>query len=467
MSTIVFACISPHPPVIVPEVGHGREGETRRTTQALQQVAHEMASLRAETVVIISPHGPVSRKGAGILTAAEAHGDMRRWDAPQVVFDFETDPDAVREIQAEAEKAGLPLVALGGWDDGATDGLDWGCTVPLYYLRSGIGEARLVVMAPSFGPPQYHYEVGQAVGRALSRLGRRTVVICSADLSHCLLPGAPSGYDPAGREFDTAYEDAVATWDVDWVLAATREFRIQAAEDAIPQTAMLMGALSGCNLRPRILSYEGPFGVGYMVAAIEVAEPSAEGERAGAIETPAAMRPPEPQHPFVQLAKQTVERYVRADRLDWPPELTAECERALEGSPPSGVFVSIKKWGDLRGCIGTIEATQTNVCIEIVHNAVAACSRDPRFLPVTEEELAHLSYSVDVLTEPELIEGPDELDPKIYGVVVESGRRRGLLLPDLEGVDGVDEQLRIARTKAGIGDDEEVRLYRFEVQRFT
>ena len=465
--SIVYACIAPHPPVIVHEVGRGREEETRRTLDALDVVAREIASVDPETVVVISPHGPVQPEGAGILTAPRVQGDMRRWDAPGVRFDFENDLDAVRLIQQAAEANGLPLVAIESWDDGAIEGLDWGCTVPLYYLRPGFGEARLVVVAPSYQGPQYHYKMGQAMGRALEDLGRRVVIICSADLSHCLMPGAPNGYNPAGREFDDAFQDAVATWDVDWVLGAEREFRIRAAEDAISQTAMLMGALSEHPLRPRILSYEGPFGVGYMVAAIEVAQPGADVEDnagAGSVVDKAAR---EPQHPFVQLAKQTVERYVRADSLSWPQQLSLEFEPAIEGQPPSGVFVSIKKWGDLRGCIGTIEATQMDVGMEIVHNAVAACSRDPRFLPITEEELAHLTYSVDVLTEAELVDDPRDLDPQRFGIIVECGARRGLLLPDLEGVDSVEEQVRIAMSKAGIGDDESVRLYRFEVQRYT
>jgi MEMO1 family protein len=465
--SIVYACIAPHPPVIVHEVGRGREQETRRTLDALDAVAHEIASFEPETVIVVSPHGPVQPEGAGILTAPRAQGDMRRWDAPNVVFDFENDLDAVKEIQKSAEAAALPLVALESWDDGAVDGLDWGCTVPLYYLRHGFGEARLVAVTPSYQGPAYHYKIGEVIGRALERLGRRAVFICSADLSHCLTPGAPSGYNPAGRQFDAAYQDAVATWDIDWVLGAEREFRIRAAEDAISQTAMLMGALSRYRLRPRVLSYEGPFGVGYMVAAIDTAETASDDIETAAAGSLVDTATHEPQHLFVQLAKETVERYVRADSFSWPQELSLEFEPAVEGHPPSGVFVSIKKWGDLRGCIGTIEATQTNVGMEIIHNAVAACSRDPRFLPISQAELAHLTYSVDVLTEPELIDGPHELDPRLYGVIVECGGRRGLLLPDLEGVDSVEEQVRIAKTKAGILPEEPVDLYRFEVQRYT
>jgi AmmeMemoRadiSam system protein A len=465
--SIVYACISPHPPVIVHEVGRGREKETRRTLEALDTVANELASLQPETVVIVSPHGPVQPEACGILTASRAKGDMRRWGAPNVVFDFENDRDAMEAIRQDAESEEVPLVALEDWDDGAGEGLDWGCTVPLYYLRSGFGQARLVVLTPSFQSPEYHYKVGEAVGQALERLGRRAVFICSADLSHCLAPGAPNGYNPAGHEFDVAYQDAIATWDVDWVLGAEREFRIRAAEDAISQTAMLMGALAGHGLRPRILSYEGPFGVGYMVAAIEVAPGRPEEEEPARTESMVDRAVHQPQHPFVKMAKETVERYVRGDTLSWPRELSLEFELAVEGHPPCGVFVSIKKWGDLRGCIGTIEATQTNVGMEIVRNAIAACSRDPRFLPVGENELGHLTYSVDVLTQAELISGISELDPRRYGVIVESRGRRGLLLPDLEGVDTVEEQVRIARSKAGIGEEEPVHLYRFEVQRYT
>jgi MEMO1 family protein len=465
--TIVYACIAPHPPVIVREIGRGRENDTRRTLDALEVVTREMASLDPETVIVISPHGPVQPEGMTILTASKVQGDMRRWDAPQVRFDYENDPEAVARIQEEARAQALPLVSVESWDDGALDGLDWGATVPLYYLREGVGGARLVLIAPSYQGPEYHYKIGEAMGRVFEALERRVAIVCSADLSHCLIPSAPSGYNPAGREFDEAFQDAIATWDVDWVLNAQRDFRMRAAEDAIPQAAMLMGMLSRHRLRPRVLSYEGPFGVGYMVAAIEVAKP---GESVDADETAISIvdgTVRQPQHPFVQLAKHTVERYVLSDPSRWPQELALEFELALKDQPPSGVFVSIKKWGDLRGCIGTIEPTQMNVGMEIVHNAVAACSRDPRFLPVSDEELAHLTYSVDVLTEPEPVEGPHELDPKRYGVIVERGGRRGLLLPDLEGVDSVEEQVRIAKSKAGIGEDEQVEIYRFEVQRYV
>lgn len=165
-------------------------------------------------------------------------------------------------------------------------------------------------------------------------------------------------------------------------------------------------------------------------------------------------------HPIVKLAKETVESYVREGKTPEPRELIPE----MRGR--AGVFVSIHKHGELRGCIGTFEPTKANVAEEIIANAISSASRDPRFPPVAASELGDLEYSVDILTQPERVKDTSQLEPKRYGVIVESGFRRGLLLPDLEGVDTVERQIEICRLKAGIGADEPVNLYRFEVNRF-
>jgi len=165
-------------------------------------------------------------------------------------------------------------------------------------------------------------------------------------------------------------------------------------------------------------------------------------------------------HPIANLAKEAVESYVSRREVLNPKELTAEMkERA-------GTFVSIKKRGELRGCIGTFEPTRANVAQEIVANAIGSATQDPRFTPVVASELGDLEYSVDILTAPEPVEGTDQLDPQKHGVIVECGFRRGLLLPDLGGVDTVDQQVEICRAKAGISADEPIKLYRFQVRRY-
>jgi AmmeMemoRadiSam system protein A len=166
-------------------------------------------------------------------------------------------------------------------------------------------------------------------------------------------------------------------------------------------------------------------------------------------------------HPIVSLVKKTVETYVRTGKRINPPKTLSP-----EMKEQAGVFVSIHKLGDLRGCIGTFEPQQHNVAEEVIANAISSATRDPRFDAVEESELKDLDYSVDVLTEPEPVADESQLDPKKYGIIVQAGWRRGLLLPDLEGVDTAAIQIDICRQKGGIGPDEPVKLYRFEVKRY-
>ncbi len=165
-------------------------------------------------------------------------------------------------------------------------------------------------------------------------------------------------------------------------------------------------------------------------------------------------------NPIVKLAKETVENYLRDSTILQPKELSTEMKKR------AGVFVSIHKYGVLRGCIGTFEPAKDNVAEEIIANAISSATRDPRFPSIVAAELAELEYSVDILTKPEPVEDANQLDPKEYGLIVESGSRKGLLLPDLEGIDTVERQIEICRLKAGISSAAAVKLYRFQVKRF-
>ena len=189
--------------------------------------------------------------------------------------------------------------------------------------------------------------------------------------------------------------------------------------------------------------------MGYLVAACHV----------GAVEAKVEAKKEE-MHPVAHLAKETVECFVREGKL---PQLKETCQEMKERA---GVFVSLKKHGQLRGCIGTFDPTQENVAQEIIHNAVSSATQDPRFPPVSSEELPYLDYSVDILSKPEPVKDRKKLDPKKYGVIVESHGRRGLLLPDIEGVDTVEQQIEICCYKAGISPGEPVKLSCFQVRRY-
>ena len=199
---------------------------------------------------------------------------------------------------------------------------------------------------------------------------------------------------------------------------------------------MLAGALENYHVRPDFLSYEGTFGVGYAICTFALEDAC------------------------VRLAKDSLEKYIRSGkRLSRPDELP-EWMTAQQ----AGVFVSLHKNGDLRGCIGTILPWYGCVADEIIALAVEAGTRDPRFYPVKADELEHLEYNVDVLSEAEPAEF-DQLDAKRYGVIVTNGNRRGLLLPDLEGVETPEQQISISLRKAGIRPDEPFDLERFTVER--
>ncbi|MBI5640656.1 MAG: AmmeMemoRadiSam system protein A [Nitrospirae bacterium] len=167
-------------------------------------------------------------------------------------------------------------------------------------------------------------------------------------------------------------------------------------------------------------------------------------------------------HSLAKLAKDTVEEFVRNRKVKPVPEPLPQ-----EMAEKAGVFICLKKHGELRGCIGTFSPCTGNIAAETIRNAIAAATEDPRFMPVTEDELPDIVYSVDVLSPPEKIKDMSELDPGKYGVILVSGCKKGLLLPDLDGVDTVEEQLRITRMKACILPDEKTEILRFTVKRYS
>ncbi|MBQ6019096.1 MAG: AmmeMemoRadiSam system protein A, partial [Clostridia bacterium] len=227
---------------------------------------------------------------------------------------------------------------------------------------------------------------------------------------------------------------------------------------------IMAGAFDGLGVRAKVLSHQDVTGVGYGVCSFCPEGPD-EDRRFLKIylenEEKECLRKAQTGDPYVKLARASVEAWVsRRRKLPVPEDLPEEML-----SRRAGAFVSIHKNGRLRGCIGTISATRGCVAEEIVSNAVGACSRDPRFEPVTEDELKYLEIGVDVLGEAEDIDSPAQLDVKRYGVIVSCGSKRGLLLPDLDGVDTVEDQIGIARRKGGIGENDPYTLQRFEVVR--
>ena len=462
---VVFAALCPHPPVVVPEVG-GREAlRVSATRDGLLAVGRRVKESEARTVVVISPHSPLFEEGIGVSFRPRVTGDLGNFGAPQVRLECTVDLELAEAVRHAAGELGVAVIEVDGgavWRYGAGDRMDHGLLVPLYFLARAGADLPLLPVSMGLLAPERLYAFGVALQRAARNLGRAVAVLASGDLSHRLLPGAPAGYHPDGEVFDRAVVRLVEAMDVEGLLHMDPDLVERAGECGWRSLLMMLGALDGYRVRAEVLSYEGPFGVGYLAAAFTPLQEDPGRrllERLGirSREDVRARRAGESY--LVRLARETLERYVRGLPLPDPGEIPEEFRFR------AGVFVSLKKGGVLRGCMGTVAPQKASVVEEVMANAITAGIHDPRFAPVRPEELDELEYSVDVLSPPEPVRGLEDLDPRRYGVIVRSGRRSGLLLPGIEGIETAAQQVAIAREKAGIGPHEPVTLERFEVVR--
>ena len=464
--SIVFAGLAPHPPLLIPEIGRDHDIErVGLTNQAMKKLAGLLFSANPDILVIISPHGPVFSDAIAILDKPVLEGDFAQFGVPQVKFRETIGQEMIAEIQDAANDIGIMVVRMGDKEikQYRIDGkLDHGIMVPLSYFREFGVKAPLVPITMGMLPYEEMYRFGAMLKEVSDRLDKRVAVIASGDLSHRLTPQAPAGYNPHGQEFDQMLIKTLKLYQVESLFGLDQKLIEKAGECGLRPIIMMLGALDGLEVESEVVSYEGPFGVGYGVAAFKPTGKTAP-SRVETINLKRSERlknAMEQEHPLVRLARETI---INAcyDKETTPPENPIpEMERR------AGVFVSIKKDGQLRGCIGTTSPTQESVAAEVIQNAISAAFYDPRFFPIEKDELDGLTISVDVLGEAEPISNMRELDPVRYGVIVRQGHKSGLLLPDLEGVDTAEEQVEIAKQKAGITSNEGVQLFRFEVIRY-
>lgn len=460
---VLAACMVPHPPLIVPDIGKGAEEAVQNTTGAYRKAAEMIGRLKPDTIVVISPHQIMYADYFHISPGKSAEGDFGQFGAGQVQVEVSYDTEFVEELcrQAQAQNLAAGTLGVRGRQDKK---LDHGTMVPLYFVNQYWRDYKLVRIGLSGLPLTAHYELGECIQETAEILGRTVVIIGSGDLSHRLKEEGPYGFQKEGPEYDRRIMDVMERGDFGELFQFSEDFCQKAGECGHRSFTIMAGALDRLAVKTDRLSYEGPFGVGYGVCTYRVTGRAADRDFLKQYETGEqkrlmALRAKEDE--YVKLARRTVETYVRTGEiLPVPPNLPAELLRLR-----AGAFVSMKKDGRLRGCIGTIGPVQGCLAEEIIQNAVSACSRDPRFSPVRPEELDRLIISVDVLGEAEKIDRPEQLDVNRYGVIVTNGARRGLLLPDLEGVDSVEQQIAIAKQKAGIREEEAVELERFEVVR--
>jgi AmmeMemoRadiSam system protein A len=453
----------PHPPIAVPAVGAGREKEAAATVASYKIAAHNALSLEPETVVVISPHAPLFSDYVFMYDSPVLEGSFEQFGVNDIHLSFEQDSELRKEIENLMRRDGIPggsLSKASKLRHNISDELDHGVLVPLYYFSSEYKNFKLVAMSCSGLDMQKLYHLGRLINEASENIKRRVCIIASGDMSHKANANSPYGVCPEGAQFDSLVADNIRRADLPGLLSIDSTLRERAAECGYRSLVILIGAFDGKKVKTELLSSEAPFGIGYCAAKFLPTDEPAD----CAFEAAYPIKKRKNTNPYTAIARAALESYVKTGTVLSKDDFSSYKDEKELFDKKAGVFVSLKKFGELRGCIGTTQPCEECVASEIIRNAISAGTRDPRFEPVSKDEIDYLEYSVDVLSEP-VPAKTAELNPKRFGVLVSNGTRSGLLLPDLEGVDTVEKQLSIACKKAGIGIYEDFKIYKFTVTR--
>jgi AmmeMemoRadiSam system protein A len=460
MAPGTFGIVVPHPPIFVAGVGGERRHVADASLEALERAARALAAYRPESVVLISPHAPIAPDAFLVDTSDRLSGTLSQFGDDKD-YSWSGDPELAAHIVDCLDADDIPCASREGDSQSRAGWADHATIVPLSLLKLG-RETKVVIVSLSFLSYRHHRRLGEIVAMCAEDLGRRVVFVASGDLSHRLTPDAPAGFSVQGAVLDAAIVDAVRRGALEGLQDLDPNL-VEAGGECGLRSIIALGGFCGEDPVPaRVLAYECPWGVGYLTALVgedalapptaAVVDVSRSGRKGG--------MPGTRESEIVLLARRTIEHIVST--ADEPEPILAG-----PGYPPrAGVFVSLHRNGQLRGCIGTVAPTRSTLAQEVVSNAIEAATQDPRFSPVTADELGDLDIKVDVLQPPESCELSD-LDPSKFGVIVASGGRRGLLLPDLEGVDDVAAQVSIAMQKAGIAPGTPCALQRFRVDRYA
>ena len=456
----IKACyMVPHPPMIVKEIGGDDVNKIKETEDAYESIAREIGDMEIDTIIISSPHTKIYSDYFHILDNNDLKGSFEEFGHPEVHFEEENDFELVNKIDELCKRDGFP----GGFLDDHSYKLDHGTMVPLYFVRKYLGNYKIVVIGISGFSYVDHYIMGSIIKEAVTLLDRNVIYIASGDLSHKLQEYGPYGYIEEGPIYDKEIMDVMSKGDFGKLLEFDPNMVEKAAVCGHKSFCMMAGFLDGLDVKSTYYSHQDITGVGYGICSYyPIVEDdnrlflnkylNKEIDRLNDIYSKSDS--------YVLLARKTIYEYIKNNKII---DIDGIDKELL--NKKAGVFVSIHEFNNLRGCIGTISSTTDCIAKEIINNAISASTKDYRFDPIREDELDFLEINVDVLMEPEVILDKSMLDVKRYGVIVSSGSKRGLLLPDIDGVDSVDDQIEIAMRKGNISKDDNYILERFEVIR--
>ena len=453
--SIVKAYIVPHPPLIMSEIGKGKEEVVQKTIDSYREVAKEIKEINPETIVIISPHAQMYSDWFHIISKEKIKGSMENFKRDDIHFEENNDLELLNTLNEITKKNSFPS----GKIDRGTQILSHGEMVPLYFIEKEWKDFKVMVVGLSGLPLIKHYELGIYLNQAIEKLGRKVVLIASGDLAHTLKEDGPYGFQEYSPIYEKEIENIIKEADFKKLMQYKPSILEKIGDCGHRSFTIMAGCMDQKEVKTKIYSHEDATGIGYLVASITPEEESLERDFLNQTLTEEKERIQniiKKEDKYISLARNTINNYVKN-------------KTKTEGKYPKknhyGVFVSIMEHNQLRGCIGTIIPVRNSIEAEIVENAIEAATKDPRFTPIQEEELEYLEIHVDILKKPVVAKSIYELDPKKYGIIVLTNTKRGILLPNLEGIDEAEEQLKVALRKANISENEKYIIEKFEVER--
>lgn len=467
--SLIRSYILPHPPIVIESIGKSDIEKCKKTQEAMKSVANEIKDLAPDTIIVITPHGTVFSDAVTINYFEDLYGDLGNFGYSNIDINKKNNIPLVEEIYAESRIQNISIAKLDRelCSRFNIEGkLDHGVIVPLYYINKLYSNYQLVHINYGGLSSDEHYKFGMAIQEACSNREEKIVFIASGDLSHKLSNNGPYEYAKEGPIFDKKLIELIKNKETNALINIDNSLQKKAGECGKRSIDTLLGTLDGYDYDVTVISYEGPFGVGYGVISfgsfIRDNNRKLYSRIINKKKEISALKK-EKEDDYVKLARKTIQKYIKErekidlKKLDLPEEMR---------NNRAGVFVSIKNESGLRGCIGTTGCgISKNIAEEIVRNSIEAATKDPRFPAIEPWELEDLNITVDILHSTEPVEDINELDPSIYGIIVSSGYKRGLLLPNLDGIDTVDKQLNIALKKAGIMSSEDYIVEKFRVTR--
>lgn len=455
--------LMPHPPIMMEAIGKGEERKMCKTLNAYDNIAKKIEKLSPKVIIIVTPHGVLFNDAISISSGTTIHGDLEKFGEKDISLNANIDNDIVNQIIKEAKNELIPVQEINEktiWRNQSKYKLDHGTILPLWFINKYYTDYKIVHITYGLINKLKLYKFGMLLNDIIRNSEKDAVIIASGDLSHRVNAFSPYEYSPYGEKFDNLFVDSIIKGDVESIFNFDDKMIKEAGECGLRSSYILLGTLDKILFQSDIYSYEAPFGVGYATIDFEI-----KGQKESMYESllentkKRIVEKYTTQNKYVKLAIDSIVYYLLTGRYLEASDYIEESMKVIR----RGTFVSIKENGELRGCIGTILPGQNCLATEIISNAVEAAFYDPRFAPIKEEEIDFLEFSVDILSELEKVE-KSQLNPKLYGIVVSSASKSGVLLPDLEGVEDVDTQLDIALRKARI-DSEDFVIQRFEVSR--